>query len=280
MRRAMPVLTLALPFLAACGGAGAPSGPPSLAYELPTMTSATYVQGDTARVEIDMGGQMMDMTVSSGATLAMTFASAGDGVQVTASFEDFSATATNPMGPPQTASGSQVSGNMVFNLDRRGRTEFVEGPELEGLAEQFLTPAAMAATLFPRLPGRAVAVGDMWTDTVDVNAQQSTGSTSAHSVVTFTVAGDTTVAGRSLLKVTFTSDDTQHTEGAQAGFDVVQDLSGESEGHFLWDMAAGMVYESVTESDLTGNMNVSAAPFPLSVAVRSTSTLRLQDGGM
>jgi hypothetical protein len=277
MRRFAPAVGLTLPLLAACSG-GAPPAPPGLAYELPRSTSAVYLQGDTARVEVDAGGQTFEMMVASGATMAMTFASLGDGVEVTTEFEDFSARATNPMGPPNTASASEVSGTMVFNLDRRGRAELTRSPELRGLAGDFMTPAAMVASLFPRLPGRAVGVGETWTDTIVVDAQRANGSVAGTSVVTYTVAGDSVMDGRTLVRVTHVSEDRMHTEGAQAGFDVVQDLAGDSEGHFLWDLAQGLLFESVTVSDYRGSMNVSAAPFPMSVSVRSTSTLRLHTG--
>ena len=60
MRLRLPVLAVASLGLAACGGGGPPS-PAGLAYDLPNPTTVTYVVGDTTNIDIDAGGQMLQM---------------------------------------------------------------------------------------------------------------------------------------------------------------------------------------------------------------------------
>lgn len=271
----------AMIFIAACSPSGppAPPPPPALAWEVAAPTPAVYVQSDTVVVEVDAGGQTLQVDVYSDATLAATFAPAGDGATaVTIDFEAFAARQTNPMGPTTRASEADIQGTLDFVLDPRGRVTVTGEPELSGNAPDFLTGAAMAQTLFPRLPGRAVTPGDTWTDTIRVDSETPSGSIEAESVVTYTAGRDTTVAGRRLLRVDLRSEDQRYVEGSQGGMDLSQDLSGDSEGWFLWDLEAHELVESVTESELTGTMDVAAAPIPFSVRLRGTSVLRLRPG--
>lgn len=279
-----PVLAAAALLLAAAGCApstpAAPPGPPALAWDVPDRTDAVYVQGDTVDVDIDAGGQTMSVALSSSMTLGTTFAAApGGGTAVRMEFLDFSARSANPMAGTQSASADDVRGTLAFTMDRQGRVTVTGTPEVGGIAAEFMAPEALAAGVFPRLPGRAVAAGDTWTDTITVDTETPSGTISSTSVVTYTAAGDTTVAGRSMLLVRMIGQDERYVEGSQSGFDVVQDLSGEGEGWFLWDFGPDLLYESVYESDLRGAMDVSAAPMPLSVRVRATTTTRLRPEG-
>lgn len=277
-----PIPLLAL--LAACGAPPPPGPPPPpvLLYEMPADSAATYTRGDTSAVDIDAGGQTLSMDVASAATLQAEFSpSTGEapGVAVRVRIVDFSARSTNPMGPPQTASGEDVSGVLSFQLDARGRATVTARPEISSDAAQFLAADALAAALFPRLPAGPVTPGTTWVDTVSVDSRREEGSISSTSVVTYTVAGDTLVAERDYLLVRTVGVDRRRIEGDRQGFDLVEDLSGASRGWFLWDLDADLLYEWVQEAELTGSLDVSASPVPLSVRVRSTTTTRLRPEG-
>jgi len=264
----------------ACGGAApaaAPAAPPALAVTVPSQTSVVYVQGDTAVVDVDAGGQTFTVNATTTATLGVDFAAAPGGVQVTTTFRDFQATLTNPMAPTQTADEQQISGPLVFTLDRRGQAAVVTPPQLEGTAAEFLSPEEVAARLIPRLPGRAVVPGDSWVDTIRVESDSPTTSVSARTVLTSRAVGDTVVGGRSFLLVRFSGEAEQASEGSQGGFDVTQNVKGTTEGHFLWDMGRGLLWYSESRSDLRGTMEVSAAPFPLSIRIRGVSKTNLQE---
>lgn len=274
-RQALPAAFLAL-LLGACGGG--PPAPPSLSYGLPDPASVTYLSGDTADMDIDADGQSMQARVMSATTLATTFARADDGVQVTMTVQDLDARMSNPAGPPASADESGVDGPLVFTLDRRGAATIVSQPTLNQAAQQFFQPLLTAHTFFPRLPGRGVAPGESWTDTIHAEGPQGEGQISTDLVVTYQVAGDTMVDGRSLLRLDVEGTVDQTASGLIAGMDFSQTAAGTMSGWVLWDMQGGLMVETYTESDAKGTMDVSAAPFPLGIRVRSQSRVKLQEG--
>jgi hypothetical protein len=273
---------LVAPLTACASGSAAPgemAGPPALAYSVPPGSAATYVQGDTVQMEMDMGGQMMDVTVAMSATLDLAYAGAGDAVEVTATYRDFEITASNPMAGTQRGDESEIDGPIVFTIDRKGAGTLVSGPSIEGVAAQAVSPGAMAAGFFPRLPGRAVTVGESWTDTVSIKTQEDAGTNEGTTVYAFTAAGDTVVAGRSLLKVTFTMDDERTSMMSQMGADIRQDVSGQGDGFYLWDAGRNLVVEQYVEARLRGTMEVSVAPMPFGLDMVVVQHLNLAEGG-
>lgn len=269
--------------LAACAGGTASPGemasPPALAYSVPPGNAATYIQGDTVEMEMDMGGQMLDVTVAMSATLDLAYAGAADAIEVTATYRDFDLTASNPMAGTQRGDESEIDGPIVFTIDRMGAGTLVSAPTVQGVAAQAVSPGAMAAGFFPRLPGRAVTMGETWTDTVSISTQEDAGTNEGTTVYVFTAVGDTVVAGRSLLKVSFTSDDERTSLMSQQGADIRQDVSGSGDGFYLWDAGRNLVVEQYIEARLRGTMEVSVAPMPFGLDMVVVQHLRLAEGG-
>jgi hypothetical protein len=229
-------------------------------------------------MDIDAGGQSMQAQAASSMTFETSFTRADQGVQVSLALQEFEASQSTPMGTTR-ADGSGVEGPVVFSLDRRGRATVVSLPEVTGDAVQFFQPLAMAHSVFPRLPGRAAAVGDSWTDTIRFEGEQGLGEMSFNSVLTYTVVGDTVVSGRSLVRIDYDGPTDVAARGVMQGGDFSQNLSGDSSGWILWDLQRSLMVETHSRGDARGSMEVSAAPFPLSVRVRSQGVVRLQDGG-
>ena len=277
MRVRLPALAVASFVFAACGGGGPPS-PAGLAYSLPDPATVTYVSGDTMNVDIDAGGQMLQMRVGISSTLGATFTRAAGGIQVSMDVQDFAARMTQPMGGPITVDGDGIEGPLVFSMDRKGAVTLISEPTLSGDAKQFFPSMTMAHSFFPGLPGTAVNVGDSWTDTVSYSGPEGDGDVTATSVLTYTVVGDTMVDGRNLTKFTFTGTQESSASGVTAGMEFSQDVSGSLEGYVLWDMGAGIMVERFTDSDGRGSMEVSAAPFPLSIRARGQQTVKLAGG--
>ena len=258
---------------AACGGG--PPAPRGLAFGLPTPLAVTYSMADTAFMDIDAGGQAMQASMASAATLGATFARAADGVQVTFELEDLAATVGNPMGS-QSADESGVTGPLVVSFDRRGAATVISQPQLTETASQFYQPLSVAHGIFPRLPGRAAAVGETWTDTIRYEGTQGPGTVKALWVITYVVAGDTVVDGRSLVKITMKGTTESSTGGVITGMDFTQAITGSLDGWVLWDQQRGLLVESYADSDGRGTMEVSAAPFPLGLHVKTQSRVKLQ----
>ena len=273
-RAAVPAIAaVATVSLAACGGG--PSGPPGLAYGLPNPTTVTYVMADTSRMDIDAGGQAMQATMASAVTLGATFARAAEGVQVTFDVKDLAATVGNPMGS-QTADESGITGPLVVSFDRRGVATVVSEPQLTETASQFFQPLSVAHGIFPRLPGRAAGLGESWTDTIRYEGTQGPGSVKALAVITYTVAGDSVVDGRSLVKITMKGTSESSAAGVITGMDFSQAVTGSLDGWALWDQQRSLMVESYADADGRGTMEVSAAPMPLGLRVKTQSRVKLQ----
>jgi hypothetical protein len=276
MKTRFAFVLVALTATAACAGGTATDGPapaghPPLAYTMPRADAGTFVQADTVRVEVDAGGQVFRVTQSQSSTLAMSFRTVAEGLEVTSVFTEFDARIDNPMAGPQRFTTDAIQGPLVFTLDRRGRATLVAEPEIGAGAQALMNAPSMAETLFPRLPDRPVSAGETWTDTIAFDAEPQGGRIRVHSVVEYTVWGDTVVAGRPLLRVDYASDDTRTAEVSEAGMDIVQDMSGTGRGHFLWDRELNRLHSQVETGTFTGTMEVPGAPFPLGLSVTSVS---------
>jgi len=264
--------------LAACSGPGGVAPKRGLMYEVPNPPSAVYVTEASQDIDIDAGAMgMLSMRGTSDATLAVSFSPTPEGVQVTATIQDLSASLSQPMGGSQTASESDLEGDLVFNLDPRGKGTVVSLPETKGMAEQLANPVAFVHELFPRLPGAAANPGDTWTDTIQYEIQTSQGQTASQSILTYTLQGDTTVAGQSLLHVTYEGDANVTGSAMQEGMEVVQTFSGDVSGMFLWDANRGLFVAGESSQDMSGTVEIPAAGIPpMSMTVRGSGTTRLQ----
>jgi hypothetical protein len=266
--------------LAACAGPGAVSPSGGLMYQVPESPSVVYLAEGSQDINVDVPGMgAMNMRGSSEATLAMSFAPGTDGVQVTVSFQKLTASQSDPIGGSLTASESDIVGDLVFTMDGMGRGTVVTVPEVKGSAEQLVSPGAYVHEFFPRLPGRAVNPGESWTDTIQYEIQTTVGEVSANSVLTYTLVGDTVVDGLTLLHVTYEGDVEVVGSGQTQGMEMIQALSGDAEGWFLWDPARGLMVVLEGRQDMEGTTEMPAsgmAPFPMTV--RGSGTARLQGG--
>lgn len=283
MRPSLRVLSvLSLPLIAACAGGSGPSSsaPPVLGYSADGPGEQVYSQADTTSLDLDMGGQVMDVGIRSRAVLDMVLEPLTDGVRVSASWRDLAITMTNPMGPPERTTEEDIEGALVFTLDRRGDAEVLSTPTLKGSASQMVVPQSVAEGFFPRLPGTPPTTGMTWTDTIAYEADLPDALTVSETVMTYVVAGDTLVEGRSLLRIDMEGNGTMLQEGVTQGMDFTQDLEGRVEGFILWDLARGAMIYQKNESSYSGSMSVTAAPYPLGVILRGVSHVRLlEDDG-
>jgi hypothetical protein len=260
--------------LAACAAPPGFPAPRALAYGLEVPGVAEYVVGDSARAEILAAGQRFALNASVGERWRMEFAPSDGGTRVTATLTDLDARLTNPISPPQTADESAVTGPVIFHLDRRGRATVEALPDVKPAVAQFLSGSGVAHTFFPRLPGRAVAPGDRWTDTVAYAASEGGADMDVRAVTTYTVAGDSVADGASYLLIRSEGTTEQSSAGNIAGTEFSQDVSGPTNGYILWDGRDGVMHALELRSDLTGAMAASVAPVALEVRVRSVVRVR------
>lgn len=266
--------------LVACSGPGGVTPSGGLIYTVPATSSVVYVAESTQNISIDAGPMgSMAMTANSEAELAMAFASGPDGIQVTTTFQKVSASMDNPMGGAETASESDIDGQLVFTIDKTGKGTLVSAPEVKGAAEQLISPTTFVYEFFPRLPGGAADPGDMWTDTIQYEINMEQGDVSSKSVVTYTLVGDTVVDGLTLLHVTYEGDAEAVGTGLSGGTEVVQTFAGDLTGMFLWDPARSLMVWSESSQDLDGTVEVPAAGMPpMPMTISGSGTAYLQGG--
>lgn len=258
--------------LAACAG-----GAPALEYGVPDPGDVRYSYGDTTVVSVSMMGQSLELRQQGVAAYAVTFAPTADGVDVTMRVTDLSGTISQPMGPPVSIDEDQVDGALVFSLDRRGNSVVAEQPKVALEASQLVSALALAHGFFPGLPGRTVAVGDTWTDTVSYEGAEGAGARSETAILHYAVAGDTAVAGRGLLRIDVEGVSESTGDFDVSGMAVRQSSEVEVDGHVLWDAEAGVMFERRTTSSGSGTVSLPITPNPIPIRVQSTRTIRLQE---
>lgn len=273
MRSALRLPLAALPFLAACAGGsgGDDARPAALAFSVPDEPVVTYTQADTGEVSFDMGGQVVNMDMRTDAVLDMEFVDAGGAMQVTATWRELDASMSSSMTAPQRLDEDDVEGPLVFTVDPRGRAQVVSAPSVPTGTGQLMSPTQTAVGFFPRLPGTPPTAGMTWTDTIQYEADEGGATTTARMLANYTVVGDTTVDGRILLKVRMDGSQSVQAEARQQGMRIYQDMNGPAAGFFLWHLPSGIMEYQYMETELSGTMDVDAAPYPLDISVAAVS---------
>ena len=136
---------------------------------------------------------------------------------------------------------------------------------------------ALAHGFFPGLPGRAVSTGDQWVDTVSYEGETDMGIRSETSVLTYTVRGDSVIAGRSLLVFEVAGTVASEFDMNVQGMTVTQMSDLEVEGHVLWDYQAAVMFESHRMATGEGSVRIPLAPAPLPIRIESSERARLQE---
>lgn len=271
--RNLAVLTLAC-LLGACAPAG-PRGPApaSLAYTLPATSPVSYTAADTGSFDL----QVAKVEIASSARIELGFHPAGEKLRVTARFADFDGRFSNSMGGTIRADESDVQGEFVAEVDRRGRVEVVQMPEL---SDQFRAVAGsqnVMLDLFVRLPGRPIEPGVAWTDTIRGEETNEGLTSRRESLVTSTWSGDTVVAGQTLRVITSRESNTLTISGSSEGVELRQQLSGTSTARTLWDPARALLVERVAAGELKGTLDLPAmgmTGIPVQASVRERLELK------
>ncbi|MBT8487531.1 MAG: hypothetical protein HKN72_11485 [Gemmatimonadetes bacterium] len=256
--------------LSACAG-----GSPALEYGVPTPDAVRYTYGDTTTVTVSIMGQNLEMAQRGVVDYAVAFSAAPAGVNVSMTVSELEGVLSQPMGAPVRINTDDVQGALVFALDREGNAVIAEQLTVSMEASQMVSGLALSHTFFPGLPGRSVAVGDMWVDTVSYQGSEGAGDRSETAVYRYTVVGDTVVSGRSLLKIDVAGNNELSATLDVQGMSVSQRSEVEVEGWVLWDAQAGLMVERRSVSSGSGTASVPVAPGPIPIQVRSTQVVRL-----
>lgn len=255
----------------ACAG-----GAPSLAYS-PAAPDVAYVVGDTVSIEIQVPAQTLELGLRSAATYDVRHAPISGGLRVTAGVESLAADVSVPMSEALSMDETAVEGDFVFELDPRGHTLSMSAPTGSSVGAQIFAAGApiIAHALFPRLPGRPVATGDSWADSVSYRNEGDSGESVVTSSLTYTVVGSSSEGGRSLTDVDFggTAAVTQNLD--LDGATITQESELEVVGRLRWDVSAGVLYESELTMEGPGTVRMALLPAALPTKVTWRTRVRL-----
>lgn len=262
---------LAAVLLAACssGGPGEPSAAPAPAdnpfmYDVPSPPAATYEIADTNTMIMTTPQGEMDMAQKSSATLALTFVADSGGVRVSGTVSNYSAGMSSSMMGDMDLGGNGVSGDLEFVIGPWGDVEMISTPEVAGGALPVPTPFQFSPPdMFPRFPGHPLEPGDTWADTMtsseDLDEVEGiSGAGTNTTIYTYTLVGDTVVAGLTLHKITVSGAGTMQVSGTEpeAGGEVSQDMTNTVEGFYLWDADRGLVVLADLVRTVDGTMSM------------------------
>ena len=268
----------------ACASSGQPGGAPSptsaaLAYRMPGSNPLTYETADTMALSMSMGGMNVDVAINAVATMQLDFANAASGLNATLTYLTLSGSFSNSMGPSVTIGDGDKPGPATLSVSPRGAITVLNRPaQLSASVRQVLGSESLYQRLFTRLPGRAVASGDSWVDTMTVQDEAEGMTTSNVMIIRSTLAGDTTVGGRSFRLIRSEGTTETNVAGNAGGFEIRQTLTGTLSASTLWDAARGVLVERREYTTSNGTMDMPAMNMTgIPVSARGQATLRLRE---
>ena len=260
--------------MAGCGTSG-PSPDGGLRFDVPATAAAVYTTGDTLALSVDSPMGAMTLNMDSRMTLDLAFERAQDGVQVSAQVADMDASLTNPMTGRSSVDESDVDGPLVFVVQPDGSVAVAATPTVSGAGEELRPFQSLPYELFPRLPGRVISPGGSWVDTVTWNSGPDEGPLASSTVYTYTLAGDTTVAGSVLLKIDVAGETSLEGSMETGGLHIEQSLSGTTSGFYLWDAEAGLLHSAELNRELEGSLRVPSMNIP-AMPIRARGPFKTQ----
>lgn len=290
MRHRAFLAAAAATLLSACASGGpspgeAPADHP-FRYEVPSSPTATYQMADTNTMVMSMAGQEVDMAMSSSATVTLTFATDSGGMRVIGVVSDHTASMSSSMMGDMDLPGGSMTGDLEFVIGPLGHVEMISTPEAAGADALPATPFAFnAPDLFPRFPGHPLKPGDTWTDSTTViddsadspeaEAVGFVGGGETTSVYTYTLVGDTTVAGRTLHKIAVSGVGTTTGAGeVEAGASMSTNMTNTVEGFYLWDADRRIVVLAALVRSADGVMSMPGMG-EAAMTMAGPSTMRL-----
>ena len=230
---------------------------------------------DTTTMVMSMPNGEMDMAMASSSTIELTFTADSGGVRATGTVSDYSATMSSTMMGNTEMGGDGLTGDLEFVIGPLGNVEMISTPEITGAA--LPVPISFqfnAVELFPRFPGHPLEPGDTWADTTAASADLGAlgapgalaGSSESTTVYTYTLVGDTLVAGRTLQKITVSGVGTAQTSGEEAGEEISNDMINTLEGFVLWDADRGLVAVADLVRTVDGSMSMQGMAMAMTLA--------------
>lgn len=266
----------------ACAGAPLGSEPATrLAYGVPSPPTGLYHIEENLSVGVNTPVGDVEMATNTNLTLDMVFGSDPGGVGVIGLVVGFNATSVNTLTGTRVADSDDVTGPLALVLGRRGRVDVGTIPALDSTVAELSPFPGIAFELYPRLPGPRVGQGGVWTETVTWSVVDGATRTTNTTDYTYTMIGDTLVAGLPFLKIGVEGDVRLESVQGRGGAESIQALTGTTAGYVLWDSETGMPAFVMSRRELEGTNTVPGAGsirMTVSGEVRITALFEREEG--
>jgi hypothetical protein len=252
------------------GTAAAPALP-ALLFALAAPLTATYELTDTATIRMDIAGTQVDVVAAARVASQLDLAPAAAGIRATVRVTSVEGSASNSQGSSVVVGPDDVPGPAEVTVSPAGAVDIVQKPEFPDDLQRVLSPSDLYHAFFLRLPGRDVARGAAWTDTVTITERNQGLDIETTSIVTSVWERDTVVTGRTLNVITSRIRTSAHVSGMAGGVEIAQRMEGESTAATVWDPQRRLIVERHARGAASGTtdlpaMNVSGMPTTLSAS--------------
>jgi hypothetical protein len=248
----------------------AAQGPVTLAYQFASGKVLSYQETGTQSQAMDIMGQTMTTTSTSG--LSFTFTPKGAkgqdfevGAVIDAAKTDVQS-AQGPMSPDMT---SVIGKGFAMVISKLGKELDVAGAK----AIKYDSPtggqrdmAASFQAFFPDLPDKPVKVGDTWPSEDTIVQQEGGGETTMHVVHTSTLDGFETVDGYECARIKVSSTGTIGGNMEQQGMPMTLAIKSLAQSTWYFAIKEGIYIKSENKGTLNGSIEV-GAPANMSIGM-------------
>ena len=219
-------------------------------------------KGKTSQI---MMGQSQEFETTSNQLLSLAVAKAGDALSLTMTLDSATVTSGAPTGAPDMSSAIGMKFIGAMALDGKIASSQVFDKSGVVSTSDF---ASNLRSILPRLRVGATK-GAVWVDSFTVLGKQGDADLTSESVVNYTLAGDTVVAGTRAWKVTSVSATKISGKGSRMGSDYT--IAGDVKGTTTSVVsAAGILLGQLSESDSNLSVDVPAAQMTIPIVQHVT----------
>jgi hypothetical protein len=227
--------------------------------------AAKYRMTSIQKTSQTMMGQDQQFETTTNQLLSLAVAKAGDALTLTMTLDSATVTSTAPTGAPDVseAIGLKFTGGMALDgkVASSQVTDKLGGPSTSPFATNM-------RSILPRLRIGA-AKGATWVDSITSVGKQGDADITSETVVNYTLAGDTAVAGARAWKVVGIAATKLTGKGNRMGADYT--IAGDVKGTITSVVsAAGVLLGQFSESDSNLTVEVEAAGMTIPIAQHAT----------
>ena len=228
--------------------------------------AAKFRLTSTQKTSQTMMGQSQDFETTSNQLLSLAVAKASDALTLTMTLDSATVTTTAPTGAPDLSEAIGLKFVGAMTLDGKVTSSQVTDKTGAPSTSQY---AVNMKSILPRLRLGA-AKGATWVDSITSTGKQGDADVTAESVLNFTLAGDTLMAGTTAWKIVSVSATKLTGKGSRMGADYT--ITGDVKGTTTSIVStAGAFLGQLSETDSNLTVSVEAAGMTIPIVQHVTS---------